>query len=131
MPTADCGCQGVRAAVAPDPSPCITTITARTMPAGWPVIVDEIVLQREVSEPGRPSRQDLGIGPGTNSGNHRAHSSRHSQASSGRVSAAQECRLILGTGAILSLFRLTSEGSDVDHLAQVAVQATVPPARFV
>jgi hypothetical protein len=103
MPTADGGCQGVRAVVAPGPSPCITTITARTMAAGWPVIVDEIVLQREVSEPGRPSRQDLGIGPGTNSGNH--------QASSGRVSAAQECRLIPGAGAILSLFSPYKRGA--------------------
>ncbi len=37
-------------------------------------------LQASVVELGRPSRHDLGIVPGTNSGNHRAHSFRHFQA---------------------------------------------------
>jgi hypothetical protein len=36
-----------------------------------------------------PTRHDLGTGPGTISGNHRANSSGHSQASSDRLSAAQ------------------------------------------
>ena len=47
---------------------------------------------------------DLATASGATCGSHPAYSSRHSQASSGRVSAAQERRLILRAGAILSLF---------------------------
>ena len=52
-----------------------------------------------------------GAAPGTTCGNHRANYPRHLGASSGTVSAAQMHEWARRPGEILTLFRLTSEGS--------------------
>src|SRR5260221_10111844 len=76
-------------------------------------------------ELGRPSRHDLGAASGATCGSHRAHSSRHSQASSGRVSAAQAPGLIRGAGVILSLFSPYKRGVAGSNAAAVTKKCQV------